>query len=92
LQAVINVDLTGVFLCAREAAAKLIERQSGGVILNVSSLERAGNFGQTNYSAAKADVAAMTVTWAKELARHRIRVAAIITSRAACAEHRAGAC
>jgi len=76
-QAVINVDLTGVFLCAREAAARMIESGTPGVILNISSLGRAGNFGQTNYSAAKAGVAAMTVTWAKELARHQIRVGAI---------------
>jgi 3-oxoacyl-[acyl-carrier protein] reductase len=76
-QAVINVDLTGVFLCGREAAAKMIEMGTHGVILNISSLGRAGNFGQTNYSAAKAGVAAMTVTWAKELARHGIRVGAI---------------
>ena len=76
-QAVINVDLTGVFLCGREGAAKMIELSTPGVILNISSLSRAGNFGQSNYSAAKAGVAAMTVTWAKELARHGIRVAAI---------------
>jgi 3-oxoacyl-[acyl-carrier protein] reductase len=76
-QAVIDVDLTGVFLCTREAAANMIALGSGGVILNISSLGRAGNFGQTSYSAAKAGVAAMTVTWAKELARHQIRVAAI---------------
>jgi 3-oxoacyl-[acyl-carrier protein] reductase len=47
------------------------------VIINISSISRAGNIGQTNYAAAKAGVAAMTVTWAKELARHRIRVAGI---------------
>jgi 3-oxoacyl-[acyl-carrier protein] reductase len=47
------------------------------VILNISSLSRAGNMGQTNYSAAKAGVAAMTVTWAKELARYGIRAAGI---------------
>lgn len=76
-QAVINTDLTGVFLCAREAAAKMIELRTSGVILNISSLCRSGNFGQTNYSAAKAGVAAMTVVWAKELARYGIRVAAI---------------
>jgi 3-oxoacyl-[acyl-carrier protein] reductase len=76
-QAVINVDLMGVFLCGREAAAKMIEMGTHGVILNISSLGRAGNFGQTNYSAAKAGVAAMTVTWAKELARHGIRVGSI---------------
>lgn len=74
---VIKVDLRGVFLCAREAAVKMIERGDGGVIINISSISRAGNVGQTNYVAAKSGVAAMTVTWANELARHGIRVAAI---------------
>ncbi len=74
---VIDVDLFGVFLCGREAAVHMIEGGRGGVIVNISSISRAGNVGQTNYSAAKAGVAAMTVTWAKELARHNIRVAAI---------------
>ena len=76
-QAVINTDLTGVFLCAREVAAKIIELGTSGVILQISSISRSGNFGQTNYSAVKAGVVAMTVVWAKELARHGIRVAAI---------------
>lgn len=76
-QSVIDVNLTGVFLCAREAAAKMIELNCEGVILNISSVSRAGNMGQTNYSAAKAGVAAMTVTWARELARHGIRCMAI---------------
>ena len=74
---VIAVDLMGVFLCGREAAALMIEGGRGGVIINISSISRAGNVGQTNYSAAKAGVAAMTVTWAKELARYKIRVAGI---------------
>ncbi len=76
-QSVIDVNLTGVFLCGREAASRMIEHGSPGVIVNISSISRAGNFGQSNYSAAKAGVAAMTVTWAKELARFGIRVAAI---------------
>lgn len=76
-QSVIDVNLTGVFLCAREAASKMIESNSKGVIVNISSISRAGNFGQSNYSAAKAGVAALTVTWAKELARNNIRVCAI---------------
>jgi 3-oxoacyl-[acyl-carrier protein] reductase len=76
-QAVIEVDLTGVFLCAREAAEHMVRRGSGGVIISVSSISRAGNFGQTNYSAAKAGVAAMTVVWAKELARYGIRTGCI---------------
>ena len=76
-QAVIDVNLTGVFLCAREAAQHMINLAVGGVIVNVSSISRAGNAGQTNYSAAKAGVAAMTVVWAKELARYGIRVGAV---------------
>jgi len=76
-QEVIDVNLTGVFLCAREAAQRMIGHNGGGVIVNVSSISRAGNLGQTNYSAAKAGVAAMTVVWAKELARYRIRVGAV---------------
>ena len=76
-QAVIDTNLTGVFLCAREAAQHMISRNIRGVIVNVSSISRAGNAGQTNYSAAKAGVAAMTVVWAKELARYGIRVGAV---------------
>jgi 3-oxoacyl-[acyl-carrier protein] reductase len=76
-QAVIDVNLTGVFLCTREVAAKMVELKTSGAIINISSISRAGNVGQTNYSAAKAGVAAATVTWAKELARYGIRVAGI---------------
>ena len=76
-QAVIDVNLTGVFLCGREAAAHMIRLKNPGCIINMSSVSRAGNFGQTNYSASKAGVAAMTVVWARELARHGIRVNAI---------------
>ncbi len=76
-QAVIDVNLTGVFLCGREAAERMLKLGNGGCIVNISSLSRAGNFGQSNYSAAKAGVAALTVVWAKELARFGIRVNAI---------------
>jgi 3-oxoacyl-[acyl-carrier protein] reductase len=76
-QSVIDVNLTGVFLCGREAAERMIRGGNGGCIINISSLSRVGNFGQSNYSAAKAGVAALTVVWAKELARHAIRVNAI---------------
>lgn len=75
-QNVINVNLTGVFLCAREAA-KIMTSKNHGLIINISSISRAGNMGQTNYSAAKAGVDAMTVTWSKELARYNIRCTAI---------------
>ena len=76
-QQVIDVNLTGVFLCAREAATHMVKQGTGGVIVSISSISRSGNVGQTNYTATKAGVAAMTVTWAKELARHGIRAAAI---------------
>lgn len=76
-QSVINVNLTGTFLCGREAAAAMIESKQEGVIINISSLAKAGNMGQTNYSASKAGVAAMSVGWAKELARYNIRSAAV---------------
>lgn len=73
-QAVIDVNLTGVFLCGRIAAEKMILGGDGGLIINISSISRAGNPGQLNYSATKAGVAAMTVTWSKEFARYGIRV------------------
>lgn len=76
-QSVIDVNLTGVFLGTREVAAKMIELGNQGLIINISSISRAGNIGQSNYSAAKAGVAALTVVWAKELARYGIRVAGI---------------
>ncbi len=76
-QSVIDVNLTGVFLCGRAAATKMIESGSKGVIVNISSISRAGNAGQSNYAASKAGVAALTVTWARELARYGIRCAGI---------------
>jgi 3-oxoacyl-[acyl-carrier protein] reductase len=75
--AVIGVNLSGVFLCAREAAAQMIGFGHGGVIVNISSISRVGNAGQTNYSAAKAGVESMGVVWAKELARYGIRVGSV---------------
>lgn len=74
---VVNVNLTGTFLCGREAAAIMAEQGEGGVIVNISSVSRAGNIGQTNYSATKSGVATMVVSWAGELARHGIRVGGI---------------
>ncbi|SDG01640.1 3-oxoacyl-[acyl-carrier protein] reductase [Onishia taeanensis] len=76
-QQVLDVNLTGVFLCGQEAAYRMVEAGEGGVIVNISSISRAGNMGQSNYSAAKAGVASLTVTWAKELARSGIRVGAV---------------
>jgi 3-oxoacyl-[acyl-carrier protein] reductase len=76
-QQVMDVNLTGVFLCGREAAKHMVELKIPGVIINISSISRHGNVGQSNYAAAKAGVAALTTTWAKELAKHGIRSAAI---------------
>ncbi len=75
--AVINVNLNGVFLCGREAAERMIKLGQGGVIINISSISRNGNVGQTNYCATKAGVVAMAEVWAKELARYGIRAGAI---------------
>ncbi|MCB1306738.1 MAG: SDR family oxidoreductase [Leptospiraceae bacterium] len=76
-QSVIDVNLTGVFLTAREAAAHMAELGNGGVIVPIASVAMHGNPGQTNYSAAKAGVAAMTRLWTRELSKFQIRVAGI---------------
>lgn len=77
-QSVIDVDLTGPFLCTREVAAHIVEQDvERGVIVNISSVSRHGNRGQSNYSAAKAGLVADTKLWAEELSRHGIRVGAI---------------
>jgi len=76
-QQVIDVNLTGVFLCGREASVQMIEAGHRGVIVNISSISRAGNMGQSNYAAAKAGVVALTTTWASEVARYGIRVGAV---------------
>ena len=77
-QAVIDVNLTGASLMVRDVAAKMAETgQSPGVIVNMSSIARHGNRGQSNYSAAKAALAANTVTWSKEFAPFGIRVGAV---------------
>ena len=75
--AVIDVDLTGPFLFAREVAAQMIRDNNGGVIVNISSCSRHGNRGQSNYSAAKAGLVADTKLWGEELAKHGIRVGAV---------------
>jgi len=76
--AVIGVNLTGATLMAREVAAQVATAGGGpGVIVNMSSIARHGNRGQSNYVAAKAALAANTVTWAREFAPFGIRVTAI---------------
>jgi 3-oxoacyl-[acyl-carrier protein] reductase len=75
--AVINVNLRGVYLCGRAAADIMIE-QGSGVILNASSVvAHQGNFGQTNYVASKAGVIGITKVWARELGKNGIRVNAV---------------
>jgi 3-oxoacyl-[acyl-carrier protein] reductase len=75
--AVIAVNLKGVFHCTRAVVPHMI-RSGGGIILNASSIVGLyGNFGQTNYAAAKAGVIAFTQTWSRELGRHNIRVNAV---------------
>jgi 3-oxoacyl-[acyl-carrier protein] reductase len=74
---VIAVNLKGVFVCTRAVAPFMISG-GGGVILNASSVVGLyGNFGQTNYVAAKSGVIGMTKVWARELGRHGIRVNAV---------------
>jgi 3-oxoacyl-[acyl-carrier protein] reductase len=75
--AVIGVNLRGVFLCTRAVTPHMIAG-GGGVILNASSVVGLyGNFGQTNYVATKSGVIGMTKTWARELGKFRIRVNAV---------------
>ena len=75
--AVIAVNLKGVFLCGREAATRMRERGKGSIINTSSVVGLYGNIGQTNYAASKAGVIAMTKTWAKELGPKGVRVNAV---------------
>ena len=76
---VIHTHLRGTFTCARAAAVAMREQGDGGRIIVVGSpAGQRGNFGQTNYSAAKAGIAAFARTWAMELARDRITANAIL--------------
>jgi 3-oxoacyl-[acyl-carrier protein] reductase len=75
---VLDVNLTGQFLMARELAAYVVKNDvRDAVIVNLSSIARAGNPGQSNYSASKAGLDACTRTWALELARYGIRVGSV---------------
>ncbi len=75
--AVIAVNLKGIFNCAQAVVSHMIE-QGRGVILNASSIAGIyGNFGQSNYAASKAGVVGLTLTWARELGSKGIRVNAV---------------
>jgi 3-oxoacyl-[acyl-carrier protein] reductase len=76
-QAVIDVNLTGATFMARDVVSSMAAAGDPGVVINMSSIARYGNRGQSNYSAAKAALAANTKTWAMEFARFGIRVGAI---------------
>lgn len=75
--AVIAINLTGASFMVQEVVAYMIEHGEHGVIVNISSVARHGNRGQTNYVAAKAALAANTRTWMKEFAAYGIRVGAV---------------
>lgn len=76
--AVIGVNLTGATLMVRETVAKMVETGSRpGVVVNMSSIARHGNRGQSNYTSAKAALAANTVTWSREFASFGVRVGAV---------------
>ncbi|WP_067169052.1 SDR family oxidoreductase [Microtetraspora niveoalba] len=77
--AVVDVHLRGTFTCARAAAVRMREQGTGGRLILISSpAGQRGNFGQTNYAAAKAGIVAMARTWAMELARADITVNAVV--------------
>jgi len=76
--AVIGVNLTGATMMVRETVVKMVESgTTPGVIVNMSSIARHGNRGQSNYSAAKSALATNTKTWSLEFAPFGIRVGAI---------------
>lgn len=76
-QQVIDVNLTGVFNATKVVAPYMVEKGYGKIISISSVVGLYGNFGQTNYAAAKAGVIAMTQTWAKELGRKGVTANAV---------------
>jgi 3-oxoacyl-[acyl-carrier protein] reductase len=74
---VIAVNLTGVFNCTKAVAPLMVQRGSGKIINTSSIVGVCGNFGQTNYAAAKAGLIGMTKTWARELGPKGINVNAV---------------
>ncbi|HJL68359.1 MAG TPA: SDR family oxidoreductase, partial [Prochlorococcaceae cyanobacterium Gl_MAG_24] len=76
-QAVINLNLTGVFLCTRAVARTMLKQKSGRIINITSVVGLIGNAGQANYAAAKAGVVGLTRSTAKEFASRGITVNAV---------------
>lgn len=74
---VIKVNLKGVFLMSQAVARKMVEQKSGSIVNTTSIVGVQGNFGQTNYAAAKAGLIGMTYTWMRELGRKGVRVNAV---------------
>ncbi|MFQ5514839.1 MAG: SDR family NAD(P)-dependent oxidoreductase [Myxococcota bacterium] len=75
-----RIHVKGTFWCSQAAALRMRGQGSGGSIVNTTSAAHMGNFGQTNYGAAKGAIASMTYTWALELARYGIRANCISPS------------
>ena len=76
--AVIAVNLTGATFMVRDTVAKMVATEQGpGVVVNMSSVARHGNRGQSNYAAAKSALAANTVTWSREFAPFKVRVGCV---------------
>jgi NAD(P)-dependent dehydrogenase (short-subunit alcohol dehydrogenase family) len=80
--AVIGVHLKGTFNVTRHAAALMRAQEYGRIVNITSSAGLRGNFGQTNYGAAKAGIMGMTFVWALELGRYGITVNAVAPSGA----------
>ena len=76
-QAVINLNLTGVFLCTRAVSRPMLKQRSGRIINITSVVGLMGNAGQANYAAAKAGVVGLTRSSAKEMASRGITVNAV---------------
>ena len=75
--AVINVNLKGVFNCTQSVVPTMIEQRYGRIVSTSSVVGLYGNFGQTNYVAAKAGVIGMTKVWARELGKYNITANAV---------------
>lgn len=76
--AVINVNLKGVFNCTQAVAGIMVAMGSGSIVNTSSVAGTYGNYGQANYAAAKAGIIGMTKTWARELGPCNVRVNAVV--------------